>query len=59
MKKLLIILLFLFLFVTLTYASTLVETTLTDSLPGPVIMLMFGCGLIGVAGIKKGKSFKK
>lgn len=59
MKKLLIILLFLFLFVTLTYASTLVETTLTDSLPGPVVMLMFGCGLIGVAGIKKGKSAKK
>jgi len=58
-KKLLIILLFLFLFVTLAYAGTMVKTTLTDSFPGPVIMLLFGCGLIGLAGIKKGKSFKK
>jgi hypothetical protein len=59
MKKLLIILLCLFLFVTLTYASTMVTPALADSLPGPVMMLLFGCGLIGLAGIKKGKSFKK
>ena len=59
MKKLLIILLFLFLFATLTYAGTMVTATLTDPLPGPVIMLLFGCGLIGLAGIRKGKSFKK
>ena len=59
MKKLLLILLFLLLFVTLTYASTMATITLTDPLAGPVIMLLFGCGLIGLAGIRKGKSFKK
>jgi hypothetical protein len=59
MKKLLISLLLVFLFLTLTYASTLVELKQADSVPGPVIMLMFGCGLIGLAGIKKSKSFKK
>jgi len=37
----------------------MVTATLTDPLPGPVIMLLFGCGLIGLAGAKKGKSFKK
>ena len=59
MKKFLIILLFLFLFVTVAYASTRVTATLTDPLPGPVIMLLFGCGLIGLAGIRKGRSFRK
>ena len=61
MKKVLIILLGLFLFVTIAYASSLATATLDGVVPetATAVMLLLGCGLLGLAGVGRKRSNKK
>lgn len=61
MKKLMIILLALILFVTIAYASSMATATLDGVFPetATAVMLLLGCGLLGLAGVGRKRSKKK